>query len=376
MRYLFFDIECANCFDGTGKICEFGYCITDENFRVQKKKNILINPKSQFDPYVVKKILHSKKEEYLKSPDFKSFYPHIENLLSEKEQIVVGHTVESDAKYIFDECVRYNVKPPEFSYVDIREVYRNIIKSQTSVSLGKMGEQLAIEYNYILHSADVDAYLTMLVTKAIVEKENTDLSNIVKNYPSAVGSINLIERNYKEKRLMAKYLKDCKKNGYEFLTGENAEIFSKYKKYAKPKRGKKTSMFNGKVICISKNFEYVHFNEMLELSQLIINNGGVMSSAPTKCNIFIKYDVEVEDKQLLSCKRYESVKRSIKNGKIIEITTLSDFLRLIGVTEEELSAQNNVNFKLIERIKLGMKNNENKKSTETIVDEKIKKLEK
>ena len=28
MRYLFFDIECANCYDSEAKICEFGYVLT------------------------------------------------------------------------------------------------------------------------------------------------------------------------------------------------------------------------------------------------------------------------------------------------------------------------------------------------------------
>lgn len=29
MNYLFFDIECSNCFGGRGKICEFGYMLTN-----------------------------------------------------------------------------------------------------------------------------------------------------------------------------------------------------------------------------------------------------------------------------------------------------------------------------------------------------------
>ncbi len=375
MRYLFFDIECANCFDGTGKICEFGYCVTDENFRVKKEKNILINPKSSFDPYVVKKILHSEKEEYLSSPDFKSFYPHIEALLSEKDQIVVGHTIDSDAKYIFDECVRYGVKPPEFSYLDIREVYRKIINSQTSVSLGKMGEQLGVTYSGLLHTAVTDANLTMLVTEAICKNEKVTLSDLVKSFPEAVGSIDLIQRHYREKHLMAKYLKSCKDMGFEFMTGENAEIFNKYKKLVKPKRGKLIDAIRGKTFCISKNFEYVHFKEMLELSQLIINAGGIPISSATKCDVFIKYDVEIEDKELLACKRYESVKKRIKDGNMVEITELSDFLKLFHLEEKDLSLCKNVNFKLIERIKLGIKKSgKNDKPIEELIDGKIRKL--
>ena len=42
MKYLFFDIECANCFEGKGKICEFGYVLTDEAFNEIESKEIII----------------------------------------------------------------------------------------------------------------------------------------------------------------------------------------------------------------------------------------------------------------------------------------------------------------------------------------------
>ena len=48
MEYIFFDIECANCFQGRGKICSFGYVITDESFNVISKNDILMNPHSRF----------------------------------------------------------------------------------------------------------------------------------------------------------------------------------------------------------------------------------------------------------------------------------------------------------------------------------------
>lgn len=45
MRYLIFDIECCD-----GKhICEFGYVIADENFEIQEKTTLLIDPEHPFD---------------------------------------------------------------------------------------------------------------------------------------------------------------------------------------------------------------------------------------------------------------------------------------------------------------------------------------
>ena len=44
MKYLFFDIECSNCFNGKGKVCEFGYVITDENFKIISAQDIPMSP--------------------------------------------------------------------------------------------------------------------------------------------------------------------------------------------------------------------------------------------------------------------------------------------------------------------------------------------
>ena len=65
MKYLFFDIECANCFNNIGKICEFGYVMTDEKFKVLDKNLILINPNTKFDWYVAKNLLAHSKKQYL-----------------------------------------------------------------------------------------------------------------------------------------------------------------------------------------------------------------------------------------------------------------------------------------------------------------------
>ena len=45
MKYISFDIECCD-----GKhICEFGYVITDENFKILQKECFTINPNKPFN---------------------------------------------------------------------------------------------------------------------------------------------------------------------------------------------------------------------------------------------------------------------------------------------------------------------------------------
>ena len=80
MKYLFFDIECANR-DSTGKnqIYSFGYLIADENMRIlEREKDILINPNVEhWDWHVVKEILAYPKLEVEKKPRFNKTHTKI-----------------------------------------------------------------------------------------------------------------------------------------------------------------------------------------------------------------------------------------------------------------------------------------------------------
>ena len=50
--YLFFDIECANCFDGVGKMCSFGYVLVNEEFEILDEDDVVMNPEAEFDWYL------------------------------------------------------------------------------------------------------------------------------------------------------------------------------------------------------------------------------------------------------------------------------------------------------------------------------------
>ena len=55
MKYLFFDIECANCYQNCAKIFSLGYVVTDENFNIlHDKEDVLI--KSNFPDILDQKI--------------------------------------------------------------------------------------------------------------------------------------------------------------------------------------------------------------------------------------------------------------------------------------------------------------------------------
>ena len=130
MNYLFFDIECANCFLGKGKICSFGYVICDEHFNVLEQKDILINPKAKFHlgkPNSDEGItLAYPKETFLKEPTFNVLYPKIKELLTRKDQIVFGHALTNDLNFLQAEFERYNLETFYIKAFDTQILYRQL----------------------------------------------------------------------------------------------------------------------------------------------------------------------------------------------------------------------------------------------------------
>ena len=115
MRYVFFDIECAD--GGKGSICSFGYVITDEYFRELESDDIVINPESRFRLAGRSKkpdiLFAYTEEEFRKAPNFPSFYGKIRSLLEGEDQLVIGHSVQDDVSFLCKACER--VSPPSAS---------------------------------------------------------------------------------------------------------------------------------------------------------------------------------------------------------------------------------------------------------------------
>ena len=89
MKYLFFDVECSNCFGGIAKICEFGYVLTDEKFNVLKKDAIPMSPgirksENRFDLAIYKRDptfqWAFEKDFYFECPEFPEFYELLKKL--------------------------------------------------------------------------------------------------------------------------------------------------------------------------------------------------------------------------------------------------------------------------------------------------------
>ena len=173
MRYLFFDIECA---DGNKAICEYGYVLTDEKFKVIIKRNILMDPECQFNLTGREGqddlVLTYPYSEYYKFYPFDDSYETIKNLMTQKDLLIFGHAVNNDIGFLFKDCNRY--KLPLFDYVayDIQKmlpVFDKQNKRYTSLE-NAFVDLVPLEIRSELkdHRACDDAMKTMLVFKAMV----------------------------------------------------------------------------------------------------------------------------------------------------------------------------------------------------------------
>ena len=186
MKYLFFDTEMAVCHKFNCVICEFGYVIVDEKFNVFSKDNIIINPSipyREWDKFAKQNILTRKVSDYEKEATFLMVYDDIVKLFKDVD-IVFGHTLEGDAKAINDECIRYELKAINYDFYDTNKMYNILFDSKNNESLESLLKIFDVSVEGELHDAEADAFNTMLVLKAMVERLQKPLKEILETCES------------------------------------------------------------------------------------------------------------------------------------------------------------------------------------------------
>jgi DNA polymerase III epsilon subunit-like protein len=255
MRYLFFDIECAGVFKNVAKICAFGYCLTDENFCILEKEDLLINPKGNFHLTDRKGehgiVLPYQYDEFKKYPTFPEYADKIYTLLQDKDTLVLGHAVMNDVKYLNLESNRFHLPSFAFSFADTQFVYMTKTGDfSKQLGLGAIAQALGVEFTP--HRAVDDAYATMRIARAMCEEEKLSLPSLLEKYQITMGKIENYEINpvgsvafekYKAEREKARIKRD--KARAEF------HIFADRAKRKRAKEGK----LQGKTVCFSHALE-------------------------------------------------------------------------------------------------------------------------
>ena len=193
MRYLFFDIEGANCYNFVSKMCTFGYVITDSNFKISSKIDVIINPQAPFDKHIIKEKMNAYPiETYSSRPSFNYFYKSIKNILEEKEQIIIGWAIENDVRYIYDACKRYNLKQIKYEYLDLQKVFMEVEQTSNPMALDAMCKKYNVKIN-TTHKSDDDAFMTMKLAKKLTKLLDKSIEEIYETFKSCKSNVDEFE---------------------------------------------------------------------------------------------------------------------------------------------------------------------------------------
>ena len=350
MKYTFFDIECANCFQGRGKICSFGYVVTDESFNILQKEDIVIDPHSKFHltgrgnrPGIV---LAYNEEEFKSAPRFPHFYRKIRELLTDEDSLIFGFSVMSDAGYIKSECERYKKEIFDYDFIDVQRIFTDLHSLTNTPSLLHAVEKYDSMETQDIHKSDDDAYLTMKVLKGICNATSLTVPEVIEEYSNGKcwckdGVIDTEYTRYKELLKAQKLSKmekltqsprknwicSSRENHYEF-SKYISRVFSDFKADT-PIRKKK--------ICISNLYEDYHFTEMMNIVSLLAKKGASYTSRVQTCDIFVEAELKNNKGEEYPCYRKNKLLRLMEaEGKKAEIISFNELLELIEATEEDL----------------------------------------
>lgn len=339
MKLLFFDIECANCFNNIGKICEFGYILTDENFNETDRQIFLINPKERFDWYVVKKMLAYDKKDYLSSPDYPHYFDKIKALFADKDVMIFGHTVNTDMRYLNDEAGRYGLPYFDCKFYDAKFMYNTYANTPgKSFGVARICTELGIELPGHEHRSVDDAYATMLIVKEICKRMDVDVHGLIERCEDCVGQTEngVIKTVFCERERIRREEREKKYRNY--VKGINRVKLLQFMDAVKPQGEILTNELTGKKLCISRNYERTNYKQMVSVVQLLKNCGCTYCFKASEADYFVTYRALDEDGNEKDCMRLKSVNIATEQGAAIKIITFDEFLNILGVTTEEIEA--------------------------------------
>lgn len=320
MKYLFFDIECANCFGGTGKICEFGYVLTDDKFVVLQEESWKMNPRASFDKkgFAIRGIEFDKPYEYYSTqPDFTVFYDKIAQLLRRPNQKIFGHGVASDAQFLLDECRRYKKQPINFEFFDTKKLAMLIFDRQKNLKLQDLYNDFCGEEEQH-HRALEDAHMTKEVAKYYEKHLNMPLYKVLTNYSLASG----------ESFLGRIVQGDTTLFGY----AKNNSLNSRAKEIVKEFIEEDMAYNSNVTYVLPSAYEKTHFKEVMVILNRLKEREELFSFMLSRNAIY----VEIGEEKDYKLKRYEEY----LEGKGVAPTFLKisfdEFLARIGLTHDDL----------------------------------------
>lgn len=281
MNYVFFDTECANCLKGEGKICSFGYVLTDEAFQVLKKKDILINPDAPFLLGNARKgegiELAYPLSRFRNSHRFPYYYDAIRHILEEEDVLVVGFCIHQDIAFLDYTCHRYGLSLPSFSYVDLQKLDKRLYQTKDYRGLDTLIEQFGLA-KFTYHRSDDDAMMTMEVFSKILDENHLGIEDVRRDHQEACGtSLELAERLRQRRREKAKKRQ---------LSQKAARLFAQK---AVPSLSYYNPFFWNKKVFFKTSSLYRHLDYLTKNAERFLLRGMTFVENPAQADIIV-YD--------------------------------------------------------------------------------------
>lgn len=291
MKYLFFDIECASVFKNTAKICAFGYCLTDEQFHILEKEDILINPQGGFHLTDRKGtqglVLPYEYKDFKNYPTFPEVADKIYALLEAPDSLAVGHATMNDVKYLNLESKRFSLRSFAFDYADTQFVYMNRVGVfDRQFGLGSIAEALGVQFTP--HRAADDAYATMKIAEAMCREENVGFQELLKKYAITPGRIENYEMRRNESAAHAAYVEDALRRKEE---REKARVEFHVFIDREKRRRKKGGALDRKTVCFSRALEE-DLTSSKPLAAAVFAAGGFYGFRAEECDYYVRSENE------------------------------------------------------------------------------------
>lgn len=314
MKYLFFDVECSNCHNGIGKLCEFGYVLTDEQFNILAKDDIPMSPGrgywSRFDLTGREGerdlILAYEYDYYYEQPEFPYFYERIKKLMCDKDTICFAYSMGNDLRHIHNTCERYKKEPFNYECYDVQMLVARHLEKKGQVNLETACKTLVGPSSLIgleEHLSRDDAKMEMMVFEAICvleQKSSTQLlaeSDFAKT--NSIEFVNKVRERGRKKRIKA-----AGHDLYRSLIATDEELDL-------PENKGKRYNISGDLKC--------HLDELKLTIEIIKSRSGLFSNHLSRTDYFIVFDE----------KNKEDILSHLQNPLEAEIISYQDFIKPI-----------------------------------------------
>lgn len=229
MKYLFFDIECANRLN---KICEFGYVLTDENFNILKKDDIPMSPgnkQNKNDQFKNTKFNWAyDKDYYFECPKFPCYYESLKTLFEDKNTLIFGWAVNNDIIYLGSEFKRYKFEPFSYQVYDIQKIMEYCSKKKSGLT--NAFKNLCPKNEFVKlqpHLSKDDAYMSMRVLQEMLKKLEISVNEIIEICPECAYDANEYLKFKENQKLWEKFVKNNNVSNIDEYNGKLCTISKK-----------------------------------------------------------------------------------------------------------------------------------------------------